>query len=1019
MGIVVTPVTAGDAHRALADAVVTAKGGRALRPVTVVVPTNAAGVIARRALGRLVGVAAVDMVTIYRLAERLAGPALRSEDRLPVSTAVVDQAVRAVLRSISTGFDEVADHPSTVVALRDLHRELRLAGPAALQALAATSRGREAARVSQQTTLRLAPRWYDEGDLLERSIASVRAGGLPPELTEVIVFLPQWLSPLERQLVRALADGREVQVIVGLTGNEHADHDVTELAGDLSGTLVAGPPAQPPRADVEIVSVTDADEEVRHAVRVIVDAARAGTPLGRMAILWPAERPYARLVEHHLGVAGIPWNGRPGTRVAERLVPRFLMDLLDIDRRKLRRRDLFDLLADTGGRDADGRHLPVALWERVSRDAGVVNGDDWTPRLRSYAAHRRQRADEARAAAGDLDEAQVAELTGHHLALADAADALADYVIDLRRELGRPDAVRAWSEWVEWSVAQIERRLGLSTITDRGEPEHQAWEHTSRVLDRLRHLDGIAEPCSRSEFRATFAAEFDVAPGRLGRIGAGVTVGSLASAAGLAADLVVVLGAAEGVLPARPTADPLIGDAERRAAGLQTAAAAAARAHRHLLGVLDVAAKVVVLTPRGDLRSTADRQPSRWLAELGPAPVVTLDSHASALVTTPFPAHATEHRLRRRATAMFTGAGIDATGDPVLARSLALRAARRSDALTVYDGDLTGVRIDHFDRPIAPTRLETWASCPHSYFVQYVLGVRHVEEPEDHFRIAPHERGTLIHDVLDEFHREVIAGVLPQPAVAGWTDVHRQRLDELFDQLAERYERSGRTGRAASWAVERQRLVDELRSWMERDSEWARTRRASVLHSETKFGAAGEVELALPSGRRIAVLGTIDRIDRTPQGLIVTDHKSGKPDDYKELCAEQPTAGGTRFQLAAYAAAALGLAPDATAVRAEYAFFERGRFARVGYGFDDAVWARIGADLDHVVTGIESGWFPPTPEPPGYEHYVKCWYCTPDGLGSAERYPEWERKRHDPRLARWFAEPDADACADTEPGLVP
>src|SRR5690606_13447278 len=127
---------------------------------------------------------------------------------------VVDQAVRAVLRSISTGFDEVADHPSTVVALRDLHRELRLAGPAALQALAATSRGREAARVSQQTTLRLAPRWYDEGDLLERSIASVRAGGLPPELTEVIVFLPQWLSPLERQLVRALADGREVQVIV-------------------------------------------------------------------------------------------------------------------------------------------------------------------------------------------------------------------------------------------------------------------------------------------------------------------------------------------------------------------------------------------------------------------------------------------------------------------------------------------------------------------------------------------------------------------------------------------------------------------------------------------------------------------------------------------------------------------------------------------------------------------------------------------------------------------------------------
>ena len=59
------------------------------------------------------------------------------------------------------------------------------------------------------------------------------------------------------------------------------------------------------------MSVTDADEEARRAVRAIVDAARGGTALGRMAILWPTDRPYARLVEHHLDVAGIDWNGRP------------------------------------------------------------------------------------------------------------------------------------------------------------------------------------------------------------------------------------------------------------------------------------------------------------------------------------------------------------------------------------------------------------------------------------------------------------------------------------------------------------------------------------------------------------------------------------------------------------------------------------------------------------------------------------------------------------------------------------
>ena len=83
MSLEVVAVTAGSAHAALADAVAAAKAGQVLRPVTVLVPTNAAGVIARRTLGRLGGVAAVDFLTLGRLAERLAGPSLRAEQRLP------------------------------------------------------------------------------------------------------------------------------------------------------------------------------------------------------------------------------------------------------------------------------------------------------------------------------------------------------------------------------------------------------------------------------------------------------------------------------------------------------------------------------------------------------------------------------------------------------------------------------------------------------------------------------------------------------------------------------------------------------------------------------------------------------------------------------------------------------------------------------------------------------------------------------------------------------------------------
>jgi hypothetical protein len=57
-----------------------------------------------------------------------------------------------------------------------------------------------------------------------------------------------------------------------------------------------------------------------------------------------------------------------------------------------------------------------------------------------------------------------------------------------------------------------------------------------------------------------------------------------------------------------------------------------------------------------------------------------------------------------------------------------------------------------------------------------------------------------------------------------------------------------------------------------------------------------------------------------------------------------------------------------------------------------------------VVAGIESGVFPNLPDQPGWQPFVSCEYCQPDRLGTAERWAEWTRKRHDPRLARWFPE---------------
>ena len=254
-------------------------------------------------------------------------------------------------------FATVAGHPSTVVALRDLHRELRLAGPDAVAALTVvvTPRSRGGPRQPAHVTRRLRADWYDEGDLLEQAELATQHA-VPRQLAHTIVYLPQHSRGLELRLIRGLGRVADVHVILGVTGDEAADAELVTIAEALepgsSGpklSAVITPLAQP--STDRGVSTTDADDEVRHAVRAVLDAARAGTPFERMAVLWPAEQPYARLVEHHLDAAGIEWNGRPGTRLVERLVPRLVLDLLDIDRRGLRRRDLFDLLADVPARE--------------------------------------------------------------------------------------------------------------------------------------------------------------------------------------------------------------------------------------------------------------------------------------------------------------------------------------------------------------------------------------------------------------------------------------------------------------------------------------------------------------------------------------------------------------------------------------------------------------------------------------------------------------------------------------------
>lgn len=952
---------------ALRSAIDQLQKGDRLSPVTVLVHSNAVGVSARRWLAGHGGIAAAQFLTPFRFAELLGGAALADARKRPVSTPVVDVAVRQVLADSAGLFQPIAQHQATITSMRNTYRELRHLPPTAIARLATngSQRAREVIRLHRAIQQHLVHEWYDEADLLA---AACDAAHVAPPRT--IVFLPQRMRNTEAALLDALA--------------RHGDVVVLEGADQL-----------PTGVPLEIVDASDADEEAREAVRIAVAAVHDGVPLHRIGIVWPRHEPYARLVGEHVQQAGIVWNGRPGVALHERLAARLVLDVLQLDRRGIRRAELFALLASVPARTRDGKHVPRQRWERISRAAGLAGDGDWNTRLAAYSAMQRDRG---------------------FAADADAADQLAAFVDDLRQQLGDPGVSKPWAHWAKIARRLMHRWLGgLHGEAQLPPDETQALIAVQASLDRLERLDRLAEACTRAVFASTLAAELDASPGRAGHLGVGVHLGPVSFAVGQPFALLIVVGATEGLMPAPAPPEALLGDGDRLLTdgALALNAENAADQRRELWAAVAGAHRVVMIAPRGDLRATALRQSSRWTNELAavlPARRRSVPSFAAGLAETAFPATQSQHRVRAMVHARRSGLEL---ADTKLAHAIqpvrvgaALIAARASDAFTEYDGNLSGAAIQAFGgRSVSPTRLEAWVSCPHAWFMKYVLDVEPVDQPDEQLQITPADRGTLVHNALDRFHQSVLAGDLPQPSADGWQPVHARGLLAAFEIEATLLAANGVVGRSAFWHAEQSRQRHELEQWLQRDGVRVAERGAQLFASEYVFGGDDRpVAITLADGSQLRFHGKIDRIDRCADGtMVVTDHKTGKSDSFANVSNEDITAGGTKLQLPAYAAAALALAglPAGSPVHAEFGFLARGKYKRIGATLTPQVWREVGAVLHAISQGIGSGLFVARPEKSQFRlpGFVTCEYCDPDHLGTAQLWAEFERKAHDPCLA--------------------
>ena len=197
------------------------------------------------------------------------------------------------------------------------------------------------------------------------------------------------------------------------------------------------------------------------------------------------------------------------------------------------------------------------------------------------------------------------------------------------------------------------------------------------------------------------------------------------------------------------------------------------------------------------------------------------------------------------------------------------------------------------------SKLERYRSCPFSYYLQYGLKIK----PQEELKIQTLNTGTFIHEVIDEFFERV------KEAGKQLEEITDEELSEIINKIID--EKLGQnknyiftsTAKYRALVIRLKKIIKKALKYI---IETIVQSRFEVLGTEIEFGEKGKykpIRLTLEDGKKIEIIGKIDRID-TVQGedgkyLRIIDYKSSaKNIDLNEVYA------GLQIQLITYLDAA-------------------------------------------------------------------------------------------------------------------
>jgi ATP-dependent helicase/nuclease subunit B len=557
--------------------------------------------------------------------------------------------------------------------------------------------------------------------------------------------------------------------------------------------------------------------------------------------------------------------------------------------------------------------------------------------------------------------------------------------------LSEMDPAASWSERVETLSSVASRLLG----------ENEESSTVLQMVSGLAGLERVERECHPRVFCSVLRAILSnpaSASGRLG--GKGVNILPLSAARGLRFKAVFIPGLTEDSMPGRTGRDPFLSDEGRER--LERLSGSEVRFSRRQdrpgelryifnLACLSAGEHLFCSYPRNGEGTDREKIPSSFLDALRARETGSADrgditaQDQRPLTRVPCgPIHAwqrdpiSEEEFSMLAVFRCGEMAGELFENRFFENGMRLSSSRwKKGRLSEYDGiigsreGLTALRsmLDSRTRVFSPTSLERWAGCPFVYFLNDILGVESIEEPEEMISIDPLRRGIVVHSILERLYGE-FSKMRLLPLVAE----DRGKLIEIAARIGgdtlEHFASRESVGLKVFWEVEKKMIIQSIIGYIE--SEIREQDEMVPIEYESGFGFGPDgSDVIFDTGKRsIHFRGRIDRVDRDHSGMFrVIDYKTGKLDRRKD----DDLGGGVYLQLPVYLLAAAQMQGlDIGDGIAQYRKVAAGGGRRV-VTFSGENWDRIslqfGKALDVITSGMEDGLFFISPDNQG------CRFC--------------------------------------------